>query len=77
MRNLIVIGTSAGGISAVKKILPSLGNTINASVLMVQHLSRNSDVNAIISIFQRLRRFIVKSQKMVWRSKPDICILHR
>lgn len=53
VRNLIVIGASAGGIKAIVKVIEGLPVPMNAAILIVLHVSRNSSVENIISIFQR------------------------
>ena len=37
-RDIIVIGTSAGGFSALKKLLPQLPPDLPATIFVVQHL---------------------------------------
>lgn len=53
VRNLIVIGASAGGIKAIVKVIEGLPLPINAAILIVLHVSRNSSADNLISIFQR------------------------
>jgi two-component system chemotaxis response regulator CheB len=53
MRNVIVIGASAGGIAAIKELLAGLRAGIDASILVVIHLSRSSNAKAIASVFQK------------------------
>jgi two-component system chemotaxis response regulator CheB len=53
MRNIIVIGTSAGGISAVKKLVTGFNNTLDAAFFVVQHMARDSNAQLIIEIFQK------------------------
>ncbi|MBP1223091.1 chemotaxis protein CheB [Flavobacterium sp. 1355] len=53
MRNIIVIGASAGGIPAIKSVLGGLGGQMDAAFFIVQHLSRDSSAQNIIEIFQR------------------------
>jgi two-component system chemotaxis response regulator CheB len=53
IRNLIVIGASAGGIKAITKILEGLSQSINAAVMVVLHVSRKSNIGNISEIFQR------------------------
>jgi two-component system chemotaxis response regulator CheB len=52
-RNIIVIGASAGGISAVTKFVAGLSCDLNAAVLVVLHLSRRSNAGNITAAFQR------------------------
>ncbi len=53
MRNIIVIGASAGGIPAVKNVISGLSLGIDAAVLVVLHLSRNSNAANIAAILQK------------------------
>lgn len=53
MRNLIVIGASAGGINAISKIIEGLPDTIDAAVMIVLHLSVKSNPTIISEIFQK------------------------
>jgi two-component system, chemotaxis family, protein-glutamate methylesterase/glutaminase len=53
MRNIIVIGASAGGIPAVKKLVSGFDRTMDASFFVVQHIARDSNAQSIIDIFQK------------------------
>jgi two-component system chemotaxis response regulator CheB len=53
IRNLIVIGASAGGIKAITKIIEGLSQSINAAIMVVLHVSRKSNIGNISEIFQR------------------------
>jgi two-component system chemotaxis response regulator CheB len=53
MRNVIVIGASAGGISATKKLLSGLAGIIDAAVFIVQHVGPTSNINLISQVFQK------------------------
>jgi two-component system chemotaxis response regulator CheB len=53
IRNLIVIGASAGGIKAITKIIEGLSKSIDAAVMVVLHVSRKSSATNIVDIFQR------------------------
>jgi len=53
IRNLIIIGASAGGIKAILKIIEGLPQQIDAAVIIVLHLSRKSSADNIVEIFQR------------------------
>ena len=53
MRNILVIGTSAGGIPSLKEVLAGLNNDIDASVFVVQHMSRSSDADVIVRLLQK------------------------
>jgi two-component system chemotaxis response regulator CheB len=53
MRNIIVIGASAGGIAAINTVISGISPTINAAILIVTHLSRKSNAENIANILQR------------------------
>jgi two-component system chemotaxis response regulator CheB len=53
VRNLIVIGASAGGIKAIVKIIEGLPKALDAAIMIVLHVSRKSSASNIIEIFQR------------------------
>ena len=42
IRNLIVIGASAGGIRAIIKVIEGFPENIDAAIMIVIHLSRKS-----------------------------------
>ncbi|KAA9349181.1 chemotaxis protein CheB [Larkinella humicola] len=41
-RDIVVIGSSAGGITALKRLMPTLSSDFGASIFIVQHLSPHS-----------------------------------
>ena len=53
MKNIIVIGASAGGMAAINKIISGLQPEMDAAFLVVLHMSRNSNADNIAAIFQR------------------------
>ena len=53
IRNIIVIGASAGGISAVSKLLSTLPHDIDAAIFIVIHLSRDANPLTVLSILNR------------------------
>jgi two-component system chemotaxis response regulator CheB len=53
MRNIIVIGASAGGIPALKKVLGGLSATLDAAILIVLHVSPRSNCSVIAQGFQK------------------------
>jgi two-component system chemotaxis response regulator CheB len=57
-RNIIVIGASAGGIPAISKVLAGLPKGLDAAVLVVLHLSRNSNGKIIVRGFQKCTSLI-------------------
>ena len=52
-RNLIVIGASAGGISAISEVLKGFPERIDAAVVVVVHVSGNSNSSNIAKTFQK------------------------
>ncbi|MEP7093620.1 MAG: chemotaxis protein CheB, partial [Flavobacterium sp.] len=52
IRNIIVIGASSGGISAIKEVINGLPQNINAAVVVVIHVSIHSNCSIIASILQ-------------------------
>jgi two-component system chemotaxis response regulator CheB len=57
-RNLIVIGASAGGHSAVRKLVAELRPDINAAVLVVLHVSKRSSGDNISYLLQKHTQLI-------------------
>ncbi len=55
----IVIGASAGGLYALKKLLPALPASFPCPVLVVQHLSPHSD-NYMVRMLDELSPLVVK-----------------
>lgn len=53
IRNLIVIGASAGGIKAIVKLIEGFPETIDAAIMIVLHVSKKSSAENIVEIFQR------------------------
>jgi two-component system chemotaxis response regulator CheB len=53
MRNIIVIGASAGGIAALLRLLGGLKSSMDAAFFVVQHLSQQSNAQNIIGLFQK------------------------
>ena len=53
MRNIIVMGASAGGITALKKVLGGLSATLDAAILIVLHVSPRSNCSVIAQGFQK------------------------
>jgi two-component system chemotaxis response regulator CheB len=60
MRNIIVIGASAGGITTVKELLSGLQDNLDAAFFVVQHVSRDSSAQNIVEIFQKHTSLICK-----------------
>ncbi|WDF70715.1 chemotaxis protein CheB [Sphingobacterium oryzagri] len=53
INHIIVIGASAGGLSAVESLLSSVPATIDAALFIVIHLSKNARQDNILSILKR------------------------
>lgn len=53
IKNLILVGASAGGIPAIEKVIEGLPETIDAAIIVVIHLSKKSNADNIAKIFQR------------------------
>jgi two-component system chemotaxis response regulator CheB len=51
--DIIVIGTSAGGIEAISRLLAPIKSSIPASIFIVLHLSPTSSNEALLNIIQR------------------------
>jgi two-component system chemotaxis response regulator CheB len=53
VKNIITVGASAGGITAVSRLLSTLNARLNAAVFIVIHVSRNSLTSVILAQIQR------------------------
>ncbi len=53
LRNIIVIGASAGGLPAISKVISGLSEEMEVAVLVVIHVSKKSNSQHIANIFQR------------------------
>jgi two-component system chemotaxis response regulator CheB len=53
LKNIITIGTSAGGISAVSRLVSTFHEDLDAAVFIVIHVSRDSMVDVILGIIQK------------------------
>src|SRR5215217_2275567 len=51
--NIITIGASAGGISAVSRLCASLDQDLNAAIFIVIHLSRTSTAEVVLRQIQK------------------------
>ncbi|MDT0651815.1 chemotaxis protein CheB [Autumnicola edwardsiae] len=60
VRNIIVIGASAGGIPAVKTIISGLSHQMEIVVIVVIHVSRKSNSARIANAFQKETTLICK-----------------
>ncbi|MCH4887882.1 chemotaxis protein CheB [Acidaminobacter sp. JC074] len=60
MNNLIVIGTSAGGVDALGKVLKNLSQ-INYTIVVVSHIGRSVDV--LIKLYKRHSNLEIKEAK--------------
>lgn len=57
--NALVIGTSAGGLNALTRILPALDSDFPAPIIIVQHMSPDGS-NYTASLLDRISKVIVK-----------------
>ena len=57
VKNVIVIGASAGGIEAVTKLLNSLDKNMDAAIFIVVHLAPASNSNIIIKLLEKNSTF--------------------
>lgn len=53
VKNIITIGTSAGGVSAVSKLVSTFNQDLDAAVFIVIHLSRNSITEVLLNVIQK------------------------
>jgi len=53
IKNIITIGTSAGGISAVSRLVSTFHEDLDAAVFIVIHVSRNSMTDVILNTIQK------------------------
>src|SRR5258708_6309390 len=53
IKNIIVIGASAGGITALRKVIAGLPSGLDIAVLVMLHVSADSDCAVIASILQK------------------------
>jgi len=68
MRNIIVIGASAGGIGAVKKMVMGLSADLDAAFVVVLHLSTKSNAQNIADILQKqtsLRCLVARDNMLI------------
>ncbi len=56
VKNIITIGTSAGGISAVSKLVSTFNQDLDAAIFIVIHLSRKSTMEVILHTVQKQTR---------------------
>jgi two-component system chemotaxis response regulator CheB len=77
--NIIVIGSSAGGLLATSRLLSTFKEDLNAAVFIVIHISRNSIAPAIVNHFQKQTRLSCRvavdgepiCNKTVYLAPPD------
>jgi two-component system chemotaxis response regulator CheB len=72
IRNLIVIGASAGGIKAIIQVIEGFPETIDAAIVIVLHVSKKSNPDNLIAIFQRhttLKCEVALDKKEIERGK--------
>jgi two-component system chemotaxis response regulator CheB len=66
-RNILVIGTSAGGLEALDRLLGQLPTNLNASIFIVQHLAPE---NTGIALLRRLGRNQAFAPKLAENHEP-------
>jgi two-component system chemotaxis response regulator CheB len=59
-RNILVIGTSAGGLEALDRLLGALPTDLNASIFIVQHLAPENSGVALLRRLGRHQAFVPK-----------------
>ena len=62
-RDIIVIGTSAGGLEALDALIGQLPTDLPASIFIVQHMAPQSTGNALLHRLSRHRAFDCKIAK--------------
>src|SRR4029453_19680491 len=62
-RNIIVIGTSAGGLEALDTLIGQLPTDLPASIFIVQHMAPENNGGALLHRLGRHRGFDCKLQK--------------
>jgi two-component system chemotaxis response regulator CheB len=70
----IVIGSSAGGLNALKTIFRGLSKRFNIPLIIVQHISPDAE-NYLIQILHDLRRLKVKEADEKERPMPGVAYL--
>ena len=65
-RNIIVIGTSAGGLEALDALIGQLPTDFPASIFIVQHMASENTGGALLHRLSRHRAFGCKLAKR-WR----------
>jgi len=63
IRNIITIGASAGGLSAVSKLLSTFPEDIDAAIFIVIHLSKDASAETVLSILNRTSGVTVQIPK--------------
>jgi two-component system chemotaxis response regulator CheB len=53
IKNIIVIGTSAGGIAAVSRLVSTFHEDLDAAIFIVIHVSRNATIDVILGAIQK------------------------
>ncbi|WP_210465883.1 chemotaxis protein CheB [Rufibacter roseolus] len=70
--DIIVIGTSAGGMNALCALLEQLPTDLPASVFIVQHLSRNSNAEVLVNRLNKtsgLECFVAQNEQVIETGK--------
>jgi two-component system chemotaxis response regulator CheB len=69
-RNIIVIGTSAGGLEALDALIGQLPTSLPASIFVVQHMAPENSAEALLHRLSRHRAFGCKLAKDGESLKP-------
>src|SRR5436309_15820151 len=69
-RNIIVIGTSAGGLEALDALIGQLPTDLPASIFIVQHMAPQNSAEALLHRLSRHRAFDCRVAKDGERFKP-------
>ena len=66
-RNIIVIGTSAGGLQTLDRLIGQLPTNLRAAIFIVQHMAPGASG---VSLLQRLSRYAAFEPKL---ARHDAC----
>jgi len=69
--DIIVIGTSAGGLEALDALIGQLTADIPSSIFIVQHMAAENSGGALLNRLSRHTAFVCKSPKMESRLEWD------
>lgn len=63
VKNIIVVGASAGGLVAVSKLLSSVPKDLDAALFIVIHLSKNTITQNVVDLLNRKAKILVEIPK--------------